>query len=196
MFKAGHTYYLDDCVLYTHNGSTILSHTGTLSDHYAYTFTPSEDEILVAVRFPNTGNGTSYDDMLYPIIAESDVAIPWEEYDGKEIEIGKVSIYDSVLGVMKHIKVLLDSENVFEKVGDKYGLNDSEGFLEFPCTREIMELTPFENGCTIYAVGVISGTDTETISDIDLTVKYYNNSKNGKRFAEFHKCAIECKYRE
>lgn len=196
VFKAGHTYYLDDCVLYTYDGSRILPHTGTSDEHYVHTFTPSVDEILIAVRFPNTGNGTSYDDMLYPIIAESDSAIPWEEYDGKEIEIGQVNIYDSVLGVMKHIKASLDSECVFEKVGDKYGLNDSEGFLEFPCTKEIMELTPFENGCTIYAVGVISGTDAETISDIELSVKYYNNSKNGKRFAEFHKCAIECKYKE
>ena len=71
--KKGHTYYVEDCALYS-----LVN--GELWFHNPGIFTLSQDVYVTGVREWGVDKGTTYNDIVYPRIFEADHDLGWEPY--------------------------------------------------------------------------------------------------------------------
>ena len=83
ILKAGKTYYIKDVVLV--NGQVSVTSKNKVESNYLVTINENEYPEgfkVTGIRNPAQTSGKTYNDIIYPIIAESSTAIEWEEYTG------------------------------------------------------------------------------------------------------------------
>lgn len=81
--EAGKTYYIKDVVLT--NGQVSVTSKNKVESNYLITINESEYPEgfkVTGIRNPVQTSGKTYNDVIYPIVAESSIAIEWEEYTG------------------------------------------------------------------------------------------------------------------
>lgn len=79
--EAGKTYYIKDVVLT--NGQVSVTSKNKVESNYLITINESEYPEgfkVTGIRNPVQTSGKTYNDVIYPIVAESSIAIEWEEY--------------------------------------------------------------------------------------------------------------------
>lgn len=83
ILKAGKTYYIKDVVLV--NGQVSVTSKNKVESNYLVTINENEYPEgfkVTGIRNPAQTSGKTYNDIIYPIIAESSTAVDWEEYTG------------------------------------------------------------------------------------------------------------------
>ena len=83
LLEAGKTYYIKDIVLV--NGQVSVTSKNTVENNYLVTINENEYPEgfkVTGIRNPAQTSGKTYDDVIYPIVAESSTAVDWEEYTG------------------------------------------------------------------------------------------------------------------
>lgn len=83
LLEAGKTYYIKDIVLV--NGQVSVTSKNTIENNYLVTINENEYPEgfkVTGIRNPAQTSGKTYDDVIYPIVAESSTAVDWEEYTG------------------------------------------------------------------------------------------------------------------
>ncbi len=83
ILEAGKTYYIKDVVLV--NGQVSVTSKNKVESNYLVTINENEYPEgfkVTGIRNPAQTNGKTYNDIIYPIIAESSTAVDWEEYTG------------------------------------------------------------------------------------------------------------------
>ena len=83
ILEAGKTYYIKDVVLV--NGQVSVTSKNKVESNYLVTINENEYPEgfkVTGIRNPAQKNGKTYNDIIYPIIAESSTAVDWEEYTG------------------------------------------------------------------------------------------------------------------
>lgn len=83
ILEAGKTYYIKDVVLV--NGQVSVTSKNKVESNYLVTITENEYPEgfkVTGIRNPAQTSGKTYNDIIYPIIAESSTAVDWEEYTG------------------------------------------------------------------------------------------------------------------
>lgn len=81
--EAGKTYYIKDVVLT--NGQVSVTSKNKVESNYLITINESEYPEgfkVTGIRNPAQTSGKKYNDVIYPIVAESSTAVDWEEYTG------------------------------------------------------------------------------------------------------------------
>lgn len=83
ILKAGKTYYIKDVVLF--NGQVSVTSKNKVESNYLVTINEREYPEgfkVTGIRNPAQTSGKTYNDVIYPIVAESSTAVDWEEYTG------------------------------------------------------------------------------------------------------------------
>lgn len=83
ILEAGKTYYIKDVVLF--NGQVSVTSKNKVESNYLVTINENEYPEgfkVTGIRNPAQTSGKTYNDIIYPIIAESSTAIEYEEYTG------------------------------------------------------------------------------------------------------------------
>lgn len=83
ILEAGKTYYIKDVVLV--NGQVSVTSKNKVESNYLVTINENEYPEgfkVTGIRNPAQTSGKTYNDIIYPIIAESSTAVDWEEYTG------------------------------------------------------------------------------------------------------------------
>jgi hypothetical protein len=83
ILEAGKTYYIKDVVLL--NGQVSVTSKNKVESNYLVTINEREYPEgfkVTGIRNPAQTSGKTYNDVIYPIVAESSIAIEWEEYTG------------------------------------------------------------------------------------------------------------------
>lgn len=83
ILEAGKTYYIKDVFLF--NGQVTVTSKNKVESNYLVTINESEYPEgfkVTGIRNPTQTSGKTYNDVIYPIVAESSTAIEWEEYTG------------------------------------------------------------------------------------------------------------------
>ena len=83
ILEAGKKYYIKDVVLT--NGQVSVTSKNKVESNYLVTINENEYPEgfkVTGIRNPAQTSGKTYDDIIYPIVAESSTAIEWEEYTG------------------------------------------------------------------------------------------------------------------
>nr|DAV33113.1 MAG TPA: hypothetical protein [Caudoviricetes sp.] len=83
ILEAGKTYYIKDVVLV--NGQVNVTSKNKVESNYLVTINENEYPEgfkVTGIRNPAQTSGKTYNDIIYPIIAESSTAVDWEEYTG------------------------------------------------------------------------------------------------------------------
>lgn len=83
ILEAGKTYYIKDVVLV--NGQVSVTSKNKVESNYLVTINENEYPEgfkVTGIRNPTQTSGKTYNDIIYPIIAESSTAVDWEEYTG------------------------------------------------------------------------------------------------------------------
>lgn len=83
ILEAGKTYYIKDVVLV--NGQVSVTSKNKVESNYLVTINENEYPEgfkVTGIRNPAQTSGKTYNDIIYPIVAESSTAIEWEEYTG------------------------------------------------------------------------------------------------------------------
>lgn len=105
--KAGKTYYIKDCCVYgSYDGTSFVDFAqSSFSDRYKIKIANSDFKVT-GIRNPIFTVDKAYNDIIYPIVAESDVEVPWEPYCGGipspntdyQQEIVNCGVYDEASG--------------------------------------------------------------------------------------------------
>ena len=83
ILEAGKTYYIKDVVPV--NGQVSVTSKNKVESNYLVTINENEYPEgfkVTGIRNPAQTSGKTYNDIIYPIIAESSTAVDWEEYTG------------------------------------------------------------------------------------------------------------------
>ena len=83
ILEAGKTYYIKDVILF--NGQVSVTSKNKVESNYLVTINENEYPEgfkVTGIRNPTQTSGKTYDDVIYPIVAESSTAIEWEAYTG------------------------------------------------------------------------------------------------------------------
>lgn len=85
ILEAGKTYYIKDVVLT--NGQVSVTSKNKVESNYLVTINENEYPEgfkVTGIRNPAQTSGKTYNDVIYPIVAESSTAVDWEEYTGRQ----------------------------------------------------------------------------------------------------------------
>ena len=83
ILEAGKTYYIKDVVLT--NGQVSVTSKNKVESNYLVTINENEYPEgfkVTGIRNPAQTSGKTYNDVIYPIVAERSTAVEWEEYTG------------------------------------------------------------------------------------------------------------------
>ena len=81
ILEAGKQYFIKDCAVFT--GTTIITAGGGRTINVLESEYP-EGIKITGIRNPDVVLNRTYDDIIYPLIAESSTAVDWEEYTGEQ----------------------------------------------------------------------------------------------------------------
>ncbi len=134
-------YYIKDIILFK-------------ADHSSYTglMTLSQDLEVTAVRVPNVVAGQTYtNQVMYPMIAKSDVEVPWIQY-GDMPSLDYPSEIKSCGGNIN----LLDTSSIGTQLVDGVTIKEKDGFITFNGT--------VKNGSSMITIPVFLEVGTYTFS--------------------------------
>lgn len=123
LLGAGKTYYIKDIVLV--NGRVSVTSKNKVENNYLVTINENEYPEgfkVTGIRNPAQTSGKTYDDVIYPIVAESSTAVDWEEYTGGQPSPSPD--YPQGIKSVENPTVSVAGKNLFEPSTINYSYNN------------------------------------------------------------------------
>lgn len=172
--EAGKKYYIKDCILF--EGATNINNQTEVIEVSAEEY--PEGRRITGIRNPRQVVGKTYNEVIYPLIAESSTAVEWEEYTGgqpspnpdypQEID----SVENPTIKIGGSNILNFENKESFEKNGIVCVVTDgivkTKGTATLKTTIYLKGSYYIENGTYIFNPNPTKGTETYE-SYIDLT---------------------------
>ena len=123
ILEAGKTYYIKDVVLV--NGQVSVTSKNKVESNYLVTINENkypEGFKVTGIRNPAQTSGKTYNDIIYPLIAESSTAVDWEEYTGGQPSPNPD--YPQEIKSIENPTVSVAGKNLFEPSTINYSYNN------------------------------------------------------------------------
>ena len=191
ILEAGKTYYIKDVVLV--NGQVSVTSKNKVESNYLVTINENEYPEgfkVTGIRNPAQTSGKTYNDIIYPIVAESSTAVDWEEYTGgqpspspdypKEIasvENPSVIVTGKNLAITQNVRGSNNLVNAKIVRGQKYTLS-------FDCNKRVaMNInSKRQSGTTLRNINPLkigrNSCSFRAIDDGDIFFNCYNSTDN------------------
>lgn len=116
--EAGKKYYIKDCILFevATNINTQTEVIEVSAEEYP------EGRRITGIRNPRQVVGKTYNEVIYPLIAESSTAVEWEEYTGGQPSPSPD--YPQAMDCVKNTAISVAGKNLFEPSTINYSYNN------------------------------------------------------------------------
>lgn len=172
--EAGKKYYIKDCILF--EGVTNINTQTEVIEVSAEEY--PEGRQITGIRNPRQVVGKTYNEVIYPLIAESSTAVDWEEYTGgqpspsPDYPQGIESVENPTIKIGGSNILNFENKESFEKNGIVCVVTDgivkTKGTATLKTTIYLKGSYYIENGTYIFNPNPTKGTETYE-SYIDLT---------------------------
>lgn len=172
--EAGKKYYIKDCILF--EGITNINTQTEVIEVSAEEY--PEGRRITGIRNPRQVVGKTYNEVIYPLIAESSTAVEWEEYTGgqpspsPDYPQGIESVENPTIKIGGSNILNFENKESFEKNGIVCVVTDgivkTKGTATLKTTIYLKGSYYIENGTYIFNPNPTKGTETYE-SYIDLT---------------------------